>query len=113
MNWVLLQRRSLSVVLWLILVACSRCYTVESTVVDNVPTSGVYAEQWKAWKTNAGRIYGSSREEALRYSIWRDNMVYIDKHNADSDSHGFSLKMNSFGDLVSCRVATESVTHGF
>lgn len=61
----------------------------------------VYKSQWNMWKTERGKSYDSTREEILRYSVWLDNMQYIEQHNQNAEQHGYSLKMNSFGDLVS------------
>ena len=38
--------------------------------------------------------------ELHRLSVWKTNMAYINKHNSDSDKHGFTLAMNRFGDLT-------------
>ena len=84
--------RIVAVVLWLlVLVTASR--------VLSVPTSSQV--QWMVWKSTHGRNYSSDEEEVLRYSLWLDNMNYIEQHNANVDKHGFSLKINTFGDLVS------------
>ena len=84
--------------LWVLLVIS--CHASRATTI---PATGLYAEQWKAWKMDHRKGYTSSKEEALRYSIWLDNAAYIEEHNQNADQHGFSLKMNSFGDLV-CRI---------
>lgn len=56
--------------------------------------------EWESWKTAHSRTYLDSEEDALRYSIWKENMDYIENHNKDAESHGFVLKMNKFGDMV-------------
>lgn len=73
-----------------------------------IPITGYYAEQWRAWKSSEGKSYETVNEEARRYSIWSDNMKYIEQHNTEADKHGFSLKMNSLGDLVSSIVCIYS-----
>ena len=82
--------------LWLVLAIA--CYTSRAVTL---PVTGVYAEQFKLWKSTHGKSYVSSEEEAQRYSIWLDNTDYIEQHNANADQHGYTLKMNHFGDLVS------------
>ena len=94
----LLQRGLLLVNVWLVLAAISCCSG--RATVESVPTSGVYAEQWRGWKSSAGKSYLSTEEEALRYTVWKDNLDFIDGHNTEADKHGFTLKMNSFGDMV-------------
>ena len=63
-------------------------------------TTGLYKAQWQLWKTSRGKSYASAEEEAMRYSVWVDNMDYIEQHNQNAKDHGYSLKINSFGDLV-------------
>lgn len=58
-------------------------------------------EEWNSWKTTHGRLYGTGQEESRRHSIWLENMLYIEEHNSNAEKHGFTLKMNAFGDLVS------------
>lgn len=58
-------------------------------------------EEWNYWKTTHGRLYGSGQEDSERHSIWLDNTLYIEEHNVNAEKHGFTLKMNAFGDLVS------------
>lgn len=52
--------------------------------------------------------YKSEVEEIHRHNIWQANRKYVDEHNANADSFGYTLAMNAFGDLVSyclcCRV---------
>ena len=101
MKCVLVEREVL-LALWLVLgssTCCAGRATGEALSASG-PISGVYAEQWRAWKSSEGKSYLSTEEEVQRYSVWHDNMKYIELHNAEADSHGFSLRMNSFGDLV-------------
>ncbi len=60
-----------------------------------------YQEQWKTWKVQYGRMYGSDEEELKKYSIWLDNLLYIENHNRNASQHGYTLRMNSLGDQVS------------
>ena len=71
-------------------------------IAQSAPDAYGYQFQWGAWKEARGRSYSSVEEEKERYSVWLDNMRYIEQHNREADKHGFSLKMNSFGDTVSC-----------
>ncbi len=61
----------------------------------------VYGEQWGAWKQQFGKSYRSEDEELERYDIWLDNLLYIENHNLNASQHGYSLRMNSLGDMVS------------
>ena len=60
-----------------------------------------YGLQWKGWCLTHNKSYQSSGETLERYVIWRANIAYIQSHNAYAESFGFTLAMNSFGDLVS------------
>ena len=56
--------------------------------------------EWKLWKTRHGKWYSSMDEEMERQRVWLANREYIEKHNANADSHGYTLALNHFGDLV-------------
>ncbi len=56
--------------------------------------------QWSSWKNEHAEEYGSLEEELYRLSIWVSNMRYIKSHNQEAEKHGFTLKINSFGDRV-------------
>ena len=58
-------------------------------------------DEWESWKVGAGKRYGSVEEELRRYGTWLDNRRYIERHNRDAARHGFTLRMNAFGDMVS------------
>jgi len=60
-----------------------------------------FLEEWETWKEQHGKGYQSEQEELERHFIWLSNKKYIDQHNANSDSFGFTLAMNHFADLVS------------
>lgn len=58
--------------------------------------------QWKSWKVDHARVYGTHKEVTHRLSVWLSNKRYVDNHNEQAHVHGFKLEMNSFGDLVCC-----------
>lgn len=60
-----------------------------------------FSKEWHLWKTEHSKSYEDEREELRRHAIWVSNMEYIEHHNEHADKHGFTLKMNHFGDLVS------------
>ena len=57
--------------------------------------------QWKIWKKEHLHVYSSHKDELQRVSVWLSNKRYVDEHNKEAHVHGFKLKMNHFGDLVS------------
>ena len=60
-----------------------------------------FPREWHLWKSEHGKVYHSQDEEMWRHTVWQSNMKFIQKHNADSLTHGYTLKMNHLGDLVS------------
>ena len=46
-------------------------------------------------------IYESDGIELRRQITFESNMKFIEEHNAHADEHGYTVKMNKFGDLVS------------
>ena len=59
--------------------------------------------EWHMWKSSHGKEYASESEEIERHIVWQSNKRYIQTHNLFNDTFGFTLEMNEFGDLVSCR----------
>lgn len=57
-------------------------------------------QEWSVWKGHHQRSYESQLQEMERHSIWIANKKYIEHHNANADLFGYTLAMNSFGDLV-------------
>uniref|UniRef100_A0ACD5UGH7 Uncharacterized protein n=1 Tax=Avena sativa TaxID=4498 RepID=A0ACD5UGH7_AVESA len=57
-------------------------------------TRRMYAE----WMAQHGRTYNAVGEEEHRYAVFRDNLRYIDQHNAGV--HSFRLGLNRFADLT-------------
>jgi len=51
----------------------------------------------KSGKILNGKTYSSDAEHDLRFSVFKDNLNFINFHN--SGDHSFELEMNKFGDL--------------
>jgi len=47
-----------------------------------------------------GKVYETLEADQARFGIWKSNLDYIKKHNAEP-KHTFKLAMNKFGDLTS------------
>ena len=60
-----------------------------------------FVEEWNLWKSENAKGYESDLEELERHLVWLSNKEYIEQHNANSDLFGFTLAMNSLGDLAS------------
>lgn len=59
-----------------------------------------YGLQWQGWRLAHNKSYQTSADALERYIIWRSNVAYIQYHNAYANKIGFTLAMNSFGDMV-------------
>ena len=57
-------------------------------------------KEWNRWKEIHGKSYDTYGEEEKRLSVWLANKQLVDRHNAEAETHGFTLAMNYFGDLV-------------
>lgn len=63
-------------------------------------TAVEFSDEWNNWKQLYQKTYECEHEELARYTIWVANKAYIEEHNKNVDVHGYSLKMNEFGDMV-------------
>ncbi|KAL1785240.1 cathepsin L1-like [Sigmodon hispidus] len=56
--------------------------------------------EWEEWKKKYEKKY-SQNEEGQKRAVWENNKKTIELHNEDyaKGKHGFSLEMNTFGDL--------------
>jgi hypothetical protein len=50
------------------------------------------------WMARHGKAYNAVGEEERRYQVFKDNLRYVDRHNAAADS--FRLGLNRFADLT-------------
>lgn len=58
------------------------------------------SEEWHLWKAEHGKTYQSYQEELEKHVTWQSNKKYIEAHNQNAHTLGFTLKMNHFGDMV-------------
>ena len=74
-----------------------------SMAYAKVPSASIN-DEWEAWKLTHSKSYSDSKEESFRKNIYMDNKALIDHHNkmADKGHFTFHMKMNHFGDMVSC-----------
>ena len=78
----------------LILLTTHGCYCAAVRVVNSLPA------EWKLWKEKHNKSYTGWHEELKSHVIWTANQAFIDAHNSYKEFFGFTLGMNSFGDLV-------------
>ncbi|KAF3338946.1 oryzain alpha chain [Carex littledalei] len=57
---------------------------------------------YQAWKAQHGKLNNALGQDDKRYEIFKDNLKYIDEHNAAADAgvHSFRLGLNRFADLT-------------
>ena len=60
--------------------------------------------EWTQWKLRHNKQYSSENTESVMRAVWLKNKKYIEDRKNSADVTGYSLQMNSFGDLVSDRV---------
>ncbi|CAF2745480.1 CTSL [Lepeophtheirus salmonis] len=63
---------------------------------------GEFSSEWTLWKKLHGKRYGSFQIEELRFKMFKENRIKIQKHNAEAQNglHTYTLAMNTFGDLL-------------
>ncbi|KAJ4454195.1 putative Digestive cysteine proteinase 1 [Paratrimastix pyriformis] len=70
------------------------------TFAGSTRQSDIHAknEEFRLWMKQNNRHYSGPGEAANRAAIWRDNLAFIEKSNAEGS--GIVLGMNQFGDLT-------------
>ncbi|KAJ3695967.1 hypothetical protein LUZ60_001344 [Juncus effusus] len=56
----------------------------------------------ESWIVKQGRTYENQQEKELRFEIFKENLKFIDQHNAEADAgnHSFRVGLNRFADLT-------------
>merc|ERR1712002_1248037 len=54
--------------------------------------------EFQNFKANHGKTYGSSKEETMRFAIFKENLEKIEKHN--QEGHSWQLGVTKFADLT-------------
>lgn len=57
---------------------------------------------YEGWLAKHGRAYNALGEKERRFEIFKDNVRFIDAHNAEADAghHSFRLGLNRFADMT-------------
>ena len=82
-------------------VAAVMLFSILSVHAVNMPRD--HREEWQLWKGEHGKSYESQREELERHLVWLSNREYINAHNKNAHSSGYTLHLNQFSDWVSHR----------
>merc|ERR1711959_124383 len=70
-----------------------------------------YASLWAQWKAEFGKDYLSATEHDTRYLTFKDNVDFINTHNARAEEHGYTVGMNQFGDMNSAEFKKVMLTY--
>ena len=54
--------------------------------------------QFESFKLRANKTYSSLAEEQMRFEVFRENLVAIEKHN--SEGHSWRMGVTKFADLT-------------
>ena len=54
---------------------------------------------YEEWLVKHGKAYNGLGEKERRFEIFKDNLRFIDEHNAD-ESHSYKVGLNRFADLT-------------
>ena len=79
---------------------------------SSLPKRGAYSQinklngAWTLWKIQHSRQYETYEDELKRFTVWMDNLAYIEEHNHHQEKLGYTLGMNHFGDIVSIVIST-------
>ena len=55
--------------------------------------------EWKLWKSRYGKSYETNLEELHRRIVWEANKKYVEEHNRNATTWGFTVAMNEFADM--------------
>ncbi|KAJ0965367.1 hypothetical protein J5N97_026505 [Dioscorea zingiberensis] len=76
------------------IIAYDEAHGVKGMLRSEAETRHLY----EGWLLKHGRAYNALGEKDRRYEIFKDNLKFIDEHNAGD--HGFRLGLNKFADLT-------------
>jgi len=55
--------------------------------------------RFNAWSASYGKVYQSAEESAYRFTVYQDNALFVEQH--DAEARGFTVALNEFADLTS------------
>merc|ERR1712226_1738708 len=64
---------------------------------------------WNQFKARFGKTYKSSAEESRRFAIYKENLAFIARHNADAATgkESYTVGVNHFADLTNAEFRTQ------
>lgn len=85
---------SLLLFISILLLFTTICFSSRIPIRSDYEVSLLY----EGWLVRHNKFYSDSSEKERRYEIFKDNLKYIDKHNAGN--HTYTLALNVFADLT-------------
>ena len=84
----------------LVLVCISFLFVFPLSSSSSIPIQSEYEINllFEGWLVKLNKSYQDSSEKEKRYEIFKDNLRYIDEHNAGN--HTFNLGLNVFADIT-------------
>jgi len=76
-------------------------FAVVVAVAAAAPTTFEYEQLWNQFKADFGKAYLTEEEHSGRFSVFKDNVDFINAHNLRADEHGYSVGINQFADMNS------------
>merc|ERR1712076_332027 len=64
---------------------------------------------WNQFKARFGKTYKSSAEESRRFAIYKENLAFVARHNADAATgkESYTVGVNHFADLTNAEFRTQ------
>ncbi|KAL2084370.1 hypothetical protein ACEWY4_019888 [Coilia grayii] len=86
----------------MILILCGCVLLVFGTVLVQATHNPALDTAWEDWKSTHQKEYLGLDEEAIRRTIWENNMQMIEAHNQEYELgiHTYELGMNHLGDMT-------------
>jgi len=76
------------------------CFAIaQAAPVENTSASE-YENLWKQFKIDFNKVWSTDAEHDARFETFKDNVDFINSHNAQSEEHGFTVGINQFADLT-------------
>lgn len=97
MAMLLLMMFTLSSALDMSIVTYDEAHPDKST--SSLRTDDEVMSMYEEWLVKHGKAYNGLGEKERRFQIFKDNLRFIDEHNAD-ETHSYKVGLNRFADLT-------------
>jgi len=69
-------------------------------VAVNAMSFDADVELFREFKNKHAKVYASDEHEMERFQIFKENVAYINSHNLNADTHGYTLGINQYADMT-------------